>query len=370
MTAQEKPDGTVVVTWPAAHGQGNKVVRYDVTAISTGQQIPAGSSTTTSFTVPAGKLTYGTQVAFTVAAVNDKGAASQPSPVSNTVLPYTVPEKPTVTVATATDAKGTLNVSWTAPAENGRPITKYVVTAGTVTQEVTSGRSTKVSGLANGASVTVTVKAVNEAGAGLAGSANAKTIEGPTVSAVSATSTETSITVKFTTTNGGASTLTCSVTVSGKAAVTGACGSITVGSLLPGTSYSYTVAVTNPVETANAAGTQSTVTVTGSAYCEPPAGTTDSASLTWCDTGKNALELQTSPATLYVGQIGRTTSKTSYPAYCYTTGDQVYAYKYNNDKDTNIWIKIGAQGGQYYTPLAWFNVNDNNAVTTGALPHC
>jgi Fibronectin type III domain len=369
VTAQEKPDGTVALTWPAANGQGNKVVRYDITAVSTGQQDAVGSSATTSFTVPAGKLTYGTQYAFTVAAVNDKGAASQPSPPSNTVVPYTVPEKPAVTATTATDTKGAVNVTWSAPAENGRPITKYTVTAGGVTQDVTGGRSTKITGLANGATVTVSVKAVNEAGAGQAGVTTAKTIEQPTVTGVSATGAATSITVNFTAGlgNAAASASTCSVTVNG-ATTNGSCGSITAGGLMASTSYTYTVTVTNPAGTATATGTQATQTITGVAYCYTTS--TSSANQTWCADPANALEVQSNPATLHSNLVGKTTHGSTYTAYCYTTGDNVYAYTYNNNKNTNIWVKINALGGQYYTPLAWFNVQGNNTVTTGPLPHC
>jgi hypothetical protein len=368
VTAQEKPDGTVVVTWPAANAQGNRLARYDVTAITQSEQAPVGSATGTSFTVPAGKLTYGTQVGFTVTAVNDKGASSKASPVSNSVVPFTVPAKPVVTASTVTTAKGTVSVGWAVPADNGRPITKYVVKAGTVTQEVTNGKSAVVGGQPNGATVTVTVHAVNAAGPGLAGSATAKTVEEPTVSNVSATSAETSITVNFAVGAGGASNATCSVTPSGRAAVTGACNSITVTGLLPSTTYPYTVTVTNPAGSATATGSIATKTVTGIAYCTTTS--TDPAYIAWCKDPANALEVQTSPATIGGGQIGRTTHGTSYTAYCYTTGAEVFAYAYNNNKRTNIWIKINWGGQQAYTPLAWFNVNGNNSVYTGALPHC
>ncbi|MBT8227923.1 MAG: fibronectin type III domain-containing protein [Dactylosporangium sp.] len=370
VTAAAKPNGTVAVSWPAADGQGGKVVRYDITAIAAGQQDPVGSSTSTGFTVPASTLAYGTQYGFIVTAVNDSGASSDPSTVSNTVVPYTAPGKPAVTASTATDKQGTIAVNWTAPATNGRPITKYVVTAGGVTKDVSSGRSTSVSGLADGATITVKVHAVNEAGAGADGTTTAKTIEEPTVSGVSATATATALTVKFTAGLGGASTSTCSVTVSGKSAVTGTCGSITVSGLTPSTSYPYTVKVSTPAGSATAAGTQSTKSVTGVAFCQNNTASSDPAQHAWCDDPDNALEVQSNPAALHSGQVGRTTHKSTYTAYCYTTGINVRAYVYNNYKDTNIWVKISFAGGQYYTPLAWFNVGGNNTVTTGALPRC
>jgi hypothetical protein len=49
-----KPDGTVVVSWPAANGQGLDIRRYAVTAISDGSSAPVGDATGTSLTVRAG----------------------------------------------------------------------------------------------------------------------------------------------------------------------------------------------------------------------------------------------------------------------------------------------------------------------------
>jgi hypothetical protein len=69
--------------------------------------------------------------------------------------------------------------------------------------------------------------------------------------------------------------------------------------------------------------------------------------------------------------VSRTSHGDRYKAYCYTTGDDVYAYIYNHDKRSNLWIQIEFNGRQYYTPLAWFNVDGNAASGyTGALPRC
>ena len=87
VTATANNDGTVDVTWPAANGGGRKIVQYQVVAISTGQQAPVGQSTTTTLKIDKTVLTYGTQYAFTVTAVNDKNASSKPSPASNMPKP-------------------------------------------------------------------------------------------------------------------------------------------------------------------------------------------------------------------------------------------------------------------------------------------
>ena len=42
--AEAKPDGTVEVTWTAANGQGRKIIRYEVTAVSGGAGAPVGAS--------------------------------------------------------------------------------------------------------------------------------------------------------------------------------------------------------------------------------------------------------------------------------------------------------------------------------------
>ena len=78
VTATAKADGTVDVTWPAANGQGRRILSYTVTSITAGVQAPIGSVTGTTMTIAAGSLEYGTQVAFTVVAVNDRNAPARP----------------------------------------------------------------------------------------------------------------------------------------------------------------------------------------------------------------------------------------------------------------------------------------------------
>jgi hypothetical protein len=91
--AVANPDGTVEVTWTAANGQGHKIVKYEVTAISSGAGAPAGANNgETRLVIPDKDLTYGTQYAFTVVAINDIGGASKASsPVSAASCPTTNP---------------------------------------------------------------------------------------------------------------------------------------------------------------------------------------------------------------------------------------------------------------------------------------
>lgn len=148
--------------------------------------------------MPAGELEFGTQYAFTVVAVNDKGAGSAASPVSNTVVPFAAPGRPLdLRAGTVANQPGAVTVQW-APAEaNGRPVTKYLVDVGGRASEVTDTRTT-VTGLGNGQNVTVKVKAVNEAGPGPEATATARTVAEPRVTVTGSSSTATSATVTFT----------------------------------------------------------------------------------------------------------------------------------------------------------------------------
>jgi hypothetical protein len=373
VTAAENKDGTVTVTWPAANGQGRTVTRYLVSAVSAGgPPVQVAESDKPTATIPAGQLAYGTQYAFSVVAVNDKGGNSKPSPLSNTVVPFAVPGALVgLKAVAATDKAGTVTVSWTAPPENGRPITKYVVTAAGKGQDVVGATSTTLAGLGNGTKVDVKVHAVNPAGDGPDATATATTIRKPTVTVTGSSANQTSITATFSADLGGAANATCTLNAN-NTSQTGACSSITLGGLRPSTGYDFTVVVTTPAGASDpGTGRQATQDVTGVAFCENQPGSSEPAAHTWCNSEQNALELQTSPAKLHATVVGRTNHNTTYKALCWTTGDQVYAYIYNHDKRSNRWIRVEALNGVYYTPLAWFNVDGNTSSDyVGALPTC
>ena len=108
----------------------------------------------------------GRSYTYTVTAVNAIGesAHSASSSVSISGAP-SQPAKPTVTAGNTT-----IDVSWTAPAENGSPITGYTVTASTANGPAASCSTTggdtscTISGLRNGENYTVTVVARNARG--------------------------------------------------------------------------------------------------------------------------------------------------------------------------------------------------------------
>ena len=128
-------------------------------------------------TTKPGDLTYGTQYAFTVTAVNDRGASSKASAPSNTVVPFTVAERAEATAGADRGRQGQHRGRLAA----GRCRTvvrsaKYVVTVNGSSQDVTGTNAVTLTGLPDGTTVTVTVTAVNAAGAGPPASASAKTI--------------------------------------------------------------------------------------------------------------------------------------------------------------------------------------------------
>ncbi|MFC3500052.1 fibronectin type III domain-containing protein [Micromonospora krabiensis] len=366
VTAQERPDGTVLVRWPAANGQGNTIAKYAVTATSAGTNAPVGESTKTELVVPAGELEYGTQYAFTVVSVNDKGAGSAASPVSNTVVPFAAPGRPgELRASTVANQPGTVSVQW-APAEpNGRPVTTYQVEVGGRTSEVTDTRTT-LTGLGNGQNVTVKVKAVNEAGAGPEATATARTVAEPRVTVTGSSATATAATVTFTVDAGGGQA-TCTLTTPGEPAKSGACSSITMSGLTPGTAYTFTVTASNAAGKGSVTRPQSTDALYGIATCHNGA---EGETATYCDkdvSGRNGNEIFSVTRQDNNRQVGWAKPGTRLKAYCKKSGEEVYAYIYNNDKRSTWWVQVDYEG-KNYIPWAWLNLEGGDNINV--LPTC
>lgn len=355
VTAKENKDGTVTITWPAANGLGRPVVRYDITQVSAGAQSPLNSATGTSYTVPAGQLTYGTQYAFTVTAINNKGSASKPSPLSNTVVPYTLPGAPKNLQPVPVDAKGTISVAWQPAANNGRPVTGYQVTAGSQSQTVSGATSVQLAGFPDNAPVPVSVKAINAAGTGPAASTTATTIGPPTLTAGQATAAGyNAINVPFTTnTHGGATT--CSISLNGGGAVGIGCNGGQVGGLWPGNTYNFTVTATNRAGSASFNGSVATPAINGTVICPNNVGGYCSSGI-W--TYRQPTQSGTAVRALPVGRVFR--------AECWVSGGNVNATPWGA-KNTPIWIRFTGNGTEYF-PWAWTRLDGGDNFR--ALPGC
>lgn len=367
VTAEARPDGSVLVKWPAANGQGNRIAKYAVTAASDGASAPVGESTKTELVIPAGALEYGTQYAFTVVSVTNRGAASEASPVSNTVVPFTTPGAPqSLTATTVSGEAGAIRVAWAPADDNGRPITKYVVEAAGRTVEVTDGTQTKLTGLGDGQSVTVRVRAVNEAGAGTAASATARTVATPQVTITGSSANHTSLTVNFTVNDGGGQAQ-CQASAPGGKTASGNCSKLTVTGLKAGTSYTVTVTVTNAAGTAKGTRTASTAVLYGIATCKNgESGDT----ATYCDRdvpGRNGNEIFSVPRQDNAKQVGWAKPNTRLRAFCKKQGEEVYAYIYNNHKRSTWWVLV-EYSGRNYIPWAWLNLENGDDID--ALPNC
>jgi hypothetical protein len=173
--------GSATVTWAAPSPGTSPITSYTVTPyVGSTAQTPvtiAGSPPAASATVTG--LTNGTTYTFTVSATNAVGTGPA-SAASNAVTPSapTAPAAPSAVTATPANASAT--VAWSAPANNGSPITSYTVTpyVGSTAQTPVTitdsppAASATVTGLTNGTTYTFTVSATNAVGTGSASAAS------------------------------------------------------------------------------------------------------------------------------------------------------------------------------------------------------
>ncbi len=358
ITATANKDGTVTVTWQAANGQGRPVVRYDVTQISAGNRVPLTSVTGTTLTIPAGQLSYdGTQYAFTVIAVNNLGNNSQPSQVSNTVVPFTVPGPPKGLTSVPVDAKGTISLAWQPAANNGRPVTGYEITAGGRTQTVT-GTGAQIAGFGDNAAVNVSVRAVNAAGPGAPATTTAHTIGPPELQGgTAAASGLNAIAVSFTTINHN-SVPTCTISINGGGPTGIGCSGGTVGGLWPGATYNFTVTATNKAGSATFSGSVAIRAVNATVICPQNTGGYCNPGI-WAYFVANQTYSQAAEA-LRVGHV--------FAVQCWTTGGNVNAQPYGG-KNNGYWLRFNGSKGTEYFPDAWARLDDGRD-NINVLPHC
>ena len=175
--APGRTGGSLVVSWAPATNRGSAITSYTVTMKTAGGQSRTANQSATSLVWD--NLTDGTDYSFTVQATNSSGTSVE-SPIG-TGHPSAVPTAPTVTAMDGNDPNGgSVVAQWHAPADNGEPITTYLLNLSTnpssfsvdqpadVTVSASSspdGNFTSTfTGLTNGVNYYVAVRAVSAAG--------------------------------------------------------------------------------------------------------------------------------------------------------------------------------------------------------------
>ena len=352
VSATANPDGTVKLTWPAANGLGRRIVRYAVTAVSTGEP-KTFETDQIGYTVKAGELTYGMQYAFRVASINDLGASSTQSPLSPTVVPFTRPDAPPggVLVRAVTTKRGAVYATWRVPDDNGAAITDYEATVNGEKRALGIVDSAEFEGFPDSTRVTVSIRAINSAGPGPAVEGFADTLSPPTLTLQGGIPNQyNAITVNFTATDGGGTPARCRLVVVGLNPAENGCGGpLTVGALSPGNIYDYTLTLTNAAGmTATATGTLGTAVYTGTVVCNTPS---------YCGPGAPDGGIWVYPQPSQSGHaVDDTFNGETWEARCQTTGGNVDATPWGG-KETNVWIRIRFPvDRENYIPYAWFNL--------------
>lgn len=166
-------DGQIQISWTAPGNDGGRsITEYLVSLVSNrGQSVVETKSTNTQYVLSG--LSNGTQYTIKVAAVNAVGTGTYSSSVlatPNQEVQATIPDIPTGITLTPGDA--TISVSWIAPNNGGSAITGYTVLYidGNSVERTVNLDASKVNhtltGLVNGTSYTIKVKAKNSVGDG------------------------------------------------------------------------------------------------------------------------------------------------------------------------------------------------------------
>ena len=327
-------NGSANVSWTAPSDGGSPITSYTITPYVGGAaQTPTtitGSPPATTANITG--LTNGATYTFTVKATNAIGTGSE-STQSNAVTPTapTVPGAPTNVSATA--GNGSANVSWTAPANGGSPITGYTITPyiGSTAQTAATitgtppGTSTTITGLTNGTAYTFTVKATNAIGTSSESTpSNSVTPTAPTAPAaptgVSATAGNGTANVSWTAPGNGGSPITgytitpyIGSTAQTAATITGTPPgtSTTITGLTNGTAYTFTVKATNAIGTSSESTPSNSVTPTAPTAPAAPTGVSatagnGTANVSWTAPANGGSPITGYTITPYIGSTAQT----------------------------------------------------------------
>ena len=169
--------------------------------------------------------------------------------------------------------------------------------------------------------VTVTVRAVNEAGPGPEATATAR--NGGRAAGDGDRSSATPLGDGAITVDGGGGQVTCALSTAGEPAKAGGCGSITMSGLAPGTSHTFTVTATNAAGKGTATRVQATAALYGTATC---VNGSDGDQRTYCNAdvdGRNGNEVFAVPRQDNDRQVGWAKPGSRLKAYCRQSGENV-----------------------------------------------
>jgi hypothetical protein len=158
-------DGLVTITFDPPYDGGSSITKYTLLwSPPGGTDQQAGSDATTRVVK---SLSNGTDYTFSVTATNGVGDSAASS-LAGPVKPFGLPGSPTIVGAIASDRQ--IVVAFTPPANNGSPISEYKLwwnpSDGRNLQEGTTATKHVLTGLTNHTLYTITVRAINAAGAG------------------------------------------------------------------------------------------------------------------------------------------------------------------------------------------------------------
>ena len=259
VTSVVASNGQIVVTFTAPADNGNAITGYGATCtdgVTPASAVLAGAAAAP---ITVTGLTNGHSYTCTVTATNGNGAGPASVASAAAVPTAGVPAQPAPPTITTGNAQ--ILVSYTAPADNGSPITFYSATC-TSADGGTSGLTSitgptatpiTVGGLTNGHTYTCVVSAINVVGSSPSSAPSASAFVGlpgappqPTIAAGNA-----QIVVTFAAPNDNGSTITgyTATCTSGNGGVTGSktgtASPLIVTALTNGASYTCTVAAAN-----------------------------------------------------------------------------------------------------------------------------